>query len=197
MKRKMGFWAASFMPPIGTLLMKQIIDNQMVIIMKGLLFFLLILSFLRCDEYTTNSLSKQSTILIDTTDLAVTLVRDTFYAHGVQLINRQQYPILIKKIVFSGVEFSYEPNCEVVPYSECQSDYCYLPKQNSSSRKQVFANALQLTHPLCTVYYQVHRQLKMTVADSVEVLPCKIGSKPGVPHLDGKLYCYWLNGCND
>jgi hypothetical protein len=43
------------MQPIGTLFMKQMIDNQMVIIMKGLLFFLLIVSFLRCDLKTGES----------------------------------------------------------------------------------------------------------------------------------------------
>jgi hypothetical protein len=165
--------------------------------MKRILFFFTILILVCCDESTTNDLSKQSTIPMDTTDLAVTLVRDTFYAHGVQLVNRQNDPIRIQKVVFSGMEFPYEPNCASDPVSECQSDYCSLPKLNSSSRKRVFAQAAQLTHPLCTVYYQVRRKLKMTIVDSVEVLQCKIDSRPGIENLDGKLYCYWLNGCND
>jgi hypothetical protein len=173
------------MQPIGTLFMKQIIDNQMIRMMKSILFFLMIVSFSRCDMKTIGYPKiADSTMQSDTSDLAITIVSSsTMPAYGLQ------------KIIFSGTETNYKPGCEDTPYSECNSQYCYLPTYNSASRLHVYPVSDSLFKPVCTVYYSVGGKAKQTVADSISITPCKIEAPPGIDV--GVLYCYWLRGCHN
>jgi hypothetical protein len=184
------------MQPIGTLFMKQIIDNQNIIIMKCVLFFLLIISFSRCDVNTTNApVVWDTTTQPDTSDLAISIVySSTNLDYGLELISKNQSsPIRIQKIIFSGNETNYKPECVKEPFSDCTSEYCYLPYGAKSRLLVIPVSATLLTKPICTVYYRVGLKLNRAIADSVRITPCEIREAPGIPK--GIFHCYWLDGC--
>ena len=103
--------------------------------------------------------------------------------------------IRIQKIVFSGTETNYKPGCEDMPYSKCNSEYCYFPTYDSGSRLHVYPVSDSLSKPVCRVYYYVGGKAKVAFADSISITPCKIAAIPGQP--EPGYPCYWLNGCND
>jgi hypothetical protein len=185
------------MQPIGTLFMKQMIDNQMIRMMKSILFFLIIVSFSRCDMKTTGyPIVRDSTMQYDTSDLAITIVHNPKFAYGVEVRSKNAtLPITIRKIMFAAGEVNYSTGCESKPYSKCSSEYCYLPTLNSASRLPFYLNGEGYSKPLCKVYYQVGKRTKIAAADSVSLISCKIEAAPGMP--EPNYPCYWLNGCND
>ncbi|MEO0040999.1 MAG: hypothetical protein RL329_447 [Bacteroidota bacterium] len=170
----------------------------MIRIMKLILFFLLVISFSRCDINTTHSpVIWDRTMQPDTSDLAISIVySSTLPAYGLELISKNRSsPIRIQKIIFSGNETNYKAGCEDMPHSGCNSQYCYLPTYGSASRLAVSPMSETLTKPVCTVYYRVGGKAKRAIADSVSITPCEITAPPGI-NME-KRVCYWLRGCND
>jgi hypothetical protein len=167
----------------------------MIRIMKSILFFLIIVSFSRCDMKTSGYPEMvHSTMQPDTSDLAITIVySSTKPDYGLELISKNQSTaIRIQKIIFSGNETNYKSGCEDKPVSNCTSEYCYLP-YGAKSRLLVIPASETLTKPICTVYYRVGLKLKRAIADSVRITPCVIRAVGGVPEMG--IDCYWLTGC--